>query len=68
MGTEIMRRIWFVMWKEVIELRQDPRIFGIIFIAPILQLADSRLRGDHRRPQRADRRRRRRSQRRQPGL
>ena len=34
-----MRRIWFVMWKEIIELRQDPRIFGIIFIAPVLQLA-----------------------------
>jgi ABC-2 type transport system permease protein len=33
-----MRRIWFVMWKEIIELRQDPRIFGIIFIAPVLQL------------------------------
>ena len=27
------------MWKEVIELRQDPRIFGIIFIAPVIQLA-----------------------------
>jgi ABC-2 type transport system permease protein len=27
-----------MMWKEVIELRQDPRIFSIIFIAPILQL------------------------------
>ena len=26
------------MWKEVIELRQDPRIFGIIFIAPVVQL------------------------------
>ena len=34
-----MRRIWYVMWKEIIELRQDPRIFGIIFIAPVLQLA-----------------------------
>jgi ABC-2 type transport system permease protein len=34
-----MRRIWYVMWKEVIELRQDPRIFGIIFVAPVLQLA-----------------------------
>lgn len=34
-----VRRIWFVMWKELIELRQDPRIFGIIFIAPVLQLA-----------------------------
>ena len=27
------------MWKEIIELRQDPRIFGIIFVAPVLQLA-----------------------------
>jgi ABC-2 type transport system permease protein len=27
------------MWKELIELRQDPRIFGIIFIAPVVQLA-----------------------------
>ena len=35
----MMRRIWFVMWKEIIELRQDPRIFGIIFVAPVLQLA-----------------------------
>jgi ABC-2 type transport system permease protein len=34
-----MRRILYVMWKEVIELRQDPRIFGIIFIAPVVQLA-----------------------------
>ena len=34
----ILRRIFYVMWKEVIELRQDPRIFGIIFIAPVIQL------------------------------
>ena len=34
-----VRRILFVMWKEVLELRQDPRIFGIIFIAPVVQLA-----------------------------
>jgi ABC-2 type transport system permease protein len=33
-----LRRILYVMWKEVIELRQDPRIFGIIFIAPVVQL------------------------------
>src|SRR5262245_9895725 len=33
-----MRRIFYVMWKEIIELRQDPRIFGIIFIAPVVQL------------------------------
>ncbi len=34
-----VRKILYVMWKEVLELRQDPRIFGIIFIAPVLQLA-----------------------------
>ena len=28
-----VRRILFVMWKEILELRQDPRIFGIIFLA-----------------------------------
>ena len=28
-----------MMWKEVLELRQDPRIFSIIFIAPVVQLA-----------------------------
>lgn len=33
-----MRRVFYMMWKEVIELRQDPRIFSIIFIAPIVQL------------------------------
>jgi ABC-2 type transport system permease protein len=32
-------RILFVMWKEALELRQDPRIFGVIFIAPVIQLA-----------------------------
>jgi hypothetical protein len=34
-----VRRILFVMWKEILELRQDPRIFGIIFVAPVVQLA-----------------------------
>ena len=34
----MIRRIWHVMWKEVLELRQDPRIFGIIFVAPVVQL------------------------------
>jgi ABC-2 type transport system permease protein len=33
-----MRRILFMMWKEVLELRQDPRIFSIIFLAPVVQL------------------------------
>ena len=34
-----VKRILFVMWKELLELRQDPRIFGIIFVAPVVQLA-----------------------------
>ena len=34
-----MRRLWFIMWKELLELRQDPRIFGVIFLAPVIQLA-----------------------------
>jgi ABC-2 type transport system permease protein len=28
----------YMMWKEVLELRQDPRIFSIIFLAPVVQL------------------------------
>src|SRR4051812_6734739 len=33
-----MRRIRFLIWKELIELWQDPRLFGIVVLAPILQL------------------------------
>jgi ABC-2 type transport system permease protein len=33
-----MRIVWYLMWKELLELRQDPRLFGVIFIAPIVQL------------------------------
>jgi ABC-2 type transport system permease protein len=33
-----VRRIRFLVWKELIELRQDPRLFGIVVMAPILQL------------------------------
>ncbi|MEQ1909027.1 MAG: ABC transporter permease [Vicinamibacterales bacterium] len=33
-----MRRIGFLIWKELIELGQDPRLFGIVVIAPIVQL------------------------------
>jgi len=33
-----MRRLWYVMWKELLELRRDPRLFGVIFIAPVVQL------------------------------
>lgn len=33
-----MQRIRFLIWKELIELSRDPRLFGIVIIAPILQL------------------------------
>ena len=33
-----MRRVWHLMRKELLELRQDPRLFGIVIVAPILQL------------------------------
>jgi len=34
----MMRRILTLMWKEFLELRQDPRLAGIIIVAPIIQL------------------------------
>jgi ABC-2 type transport system permease protein len=33
-----MRRLFYVMWKELLELRTDPRLFGVIFVAPVVQL------------------------------
>jgi ABC-2 type transport system permease protein len=33
-----MQRIRVLIWKELIELRQDPRLFGIVVLAPIIQL------------------------------
>lgn len=33
-----MTRVMHVMRKELLELRQDPKLFGIIIVAPILQL------------------------------
>ncbi|OFW12294.1 MAG: hypothetical protein A3H29_12715 [Acidobacteria bacterium RIFCSPLOWO2_02_FULL_67_21] len=33
-----MRRAIHLMHKEFLELRQDPRLFGIVIIAPLLQL------------------------------
>src|ERR1700755_3526382 len=33
-----MRRIRFLIWEELIELGQDPRLFGIVIVAPIVQL------------------------------
>lgn len=33
-----LRRILTLVWKEFLELRQDPRLAGIVLVAPILQL------------------------------
>ena len=33
-----MRRVGFMIWKELIELKADPRLFGLVIVAPILQL------------------------------
>ena len=33
-----IRRILHLMRKEVLELKQDPRLFGVVIIAPIMQL------------------------------
>jgi ABC-2 type transport system permease protein len=33
-----MRRLFYIMWKELLELRTDPRLFGVIFVAPVVQL------------------------------
>lgn len=33
-----MQRLRFLVWKEFLELRMEPRLFGIVIIAPILQL------------------------------
>jgi ABC-2 type transport system permease protein len=33
-----MRRLRFLVWKEFLELKMDPRLFAIVFVAPVLQL------------------------------
>ena len=33
-----MRRVFFLVWKELIELKEDPRLVAIVVIAPIVQL------------------------------
>jgi ABC-2 type transport system permease protein len=33
-----MRRVLHLMKKELIELKRDPRLFGVVIIAPIIQL------------------------------
>ena len=34
-----MKRVMHMVRKELIELRSDPRLFGIVIIAPVIQLA-----------------------------
>jgi drug efflux transport system permease protein len=33
-----MRRVAFLVWKELLELKGDPALFGVVIVAPILQL------------------------------
>ena len=33
-----MAGVRFLIWKELLELKADPRLFGILIVAPILQL------------------------------
>src|SRR5688572_29725306 len=33
-----MQRLRFLVWKEFLELRLNPRLFGLVVVAPILQL------------------------------
>ena len=33
-----MQRLRILIWKEFLELRQNPHLFGVVIIAPILQL------------------------------
>ncbi len=32
------QRVRFLIWKELIELKEDPRLFGLVILAPIIQL------------------------------
>jgi len=33
-----MQRLRFLIWKEFLELRKDPKLFGVVVVAPIVQL------------------------------
>jgi ABC-2 type transport system permease protein len=33
-----VQRLRFLVWKEFLELRKDPKLFGVVIVAPILQL------------------------------
>jgi ABC-2 type transport system permease protein len=37
-GEPLMLRLRRLVWKEFLELWQDPRLFGLVIIAPIIQL------------------------------
>src|SRR3954463_3742814 len=36
-GSDV-QRLRFLVWKEFLELRKDPKLFGVVIIAPIVQL------------------------------
>jgi ABC-2 type transport system permease protein len=38
MGAPRLQRLRRLVWKEFLELHQNPRLFGIVIIAPIIQL------------------------------
>jgi ABC-2 type transport system permease protein len=33
-----MQRLRYLVWKEFLELRQNPRLFGLVVVAPVIQL------------------------------
>ena len=37
-ATAGRRRLAHLVWKEFLELRQNPRLFGLVIVAPIIQL------------------------------
>ncbi len=61
-----MRTLLNILVKELLQLRRDPKILPILFIAPVVQLDDPRLRGHHRHQARRARGVRPRPHRRQP--
>jgi ABC-2 type transport system permease protein len=38
-GPRFAGRLRILIWKEFLEIRMNPRLFGIVIVAPILQLA-----------------------------
>ena len=34
----MIHRIFVLMWKEFLEIRRDPRLFGLVIVAPVVQL------------------------------